>query len=347
MNVRGLLDILKAEDEFEGFIRAADEARARGVGDCVHLRGLIEFSNYCRKDCLYCGLRRSNAALPRYRMAPEEIVEAALEGARMGLGTVVLQSGEDVWYTAGIIEKIVGSIKEQSGLAVTLSVGDRIKREYALWRRAGADRYLLKHETSDEALHWTMRPGCGLGDRLRNLEWLMDLGYEVGSGIIVGLPGQGIESIARDVSFMRDLGVHMASAGPFIPHAQTPLKGCEPGSVDLTLRVIAAMRLELPWANIPATSALGTLDPLAQLTALGCGANVLMPDITPGPYRKMYEIYPGKVGSLETPAQSFARCRKIVESAGLAVGTGQGGCARLPGRAGRSMANDWIDRKDA
>ncbi|MGE5483924.1 MAG: [FeFe] hydrogenase H-cluster radical SAM maturase HydE [Ignavibacteriales bacterium] len=331
MNTGEMLEILKilvSERGHEALFESAAAERSRSVGDCVHLRGIVEFSNYCRRDCLYCGLRRSNTALPRYRMTPEEIVDAAVEGAGLGLGTIVLQSGEDPWYTAGVVADIVSSIKERAGVAVTLSLGERERHEYALWRQAGADRYLLKHETSDEALYWSMRPGCRLRDRLQRLEWLGELGYEVGSGIIIGLPGQALETIAGDIAFLRDFGVHMAAAGPFIPHAGTPLGNCRPGDVALTLRITAIMRLGLPWANIPATSALGTLDGTAQAAALSCGANVLMPDITPTQCRQMYEIYPGKVGSLETPAESVARCRRVVESAGLAIGTGPGGCAR-------------------
>ncbi len=332
MNEAEVIEMLTAGGAAEeALFASADSARSRNVGDCVQLRGLVEFSNYCRRDCLYCGLRRSNAGLPRYRMQPAEIVGAAVEGAQMGLKTVVLQSGEDAWYTGDIIAGIVSSIKERADVAVTLSVGEREKDEYALWKDAGADRYLLKHETSDRSLYSRMRPGCSLGDRLRRLEWLRDLGYEVGSGVIVGLPGQALESMARDILLLGQFGAHMASAGPFVPHGATPLGGYEPGSTQLTLRVVAAMRLALPWANIPATTALGTLQPGGQVRALRSGANVIMPNITPAHYRKMYEIYPAKVGSLETPAGSYRRCLEIVKSAGLAVGTGYGGCKRAEG----------------
>jgi biotin synthase len=318
----------------ERLFRAADSCRAETVGDGVRLRGLIEFSNVCRQDCLYCGLRRSNASLPRYRLEPGEIVEAAVRGAEMGLRTIVLQSGEDPWYDAGTIARIISSIKDRADVALTLSVGERDKSEYAEWKRAGASRYLLKHETSDARLFSELRPGRTLRDRLTRLEWLLDLGYEVGSGVIVGLPGQSLDSLARDVVLMREMRFHMASAGPFIPHERTPLGGSPPGSVDLALRTIAAMRLALPWANIPATTALGTLSPAARIRALRCGANVLMPNITPGAARARYEIYPRKNGDRETPEGAYRRCLDAVRSAGLEVGTGYGGCdaAREDGR---------------
>ncbi|NPV70220.1 MAG: [FeFe] hydrogenase H-cluster radical SAM maturase HydE [Firmicutes bacterium] len=336
-----------AADERDRLLAAADRVRSSERGDVVHFRGIIEFSNHCQQDCLYCGLRRSNTRVRRYRMTPEEIVEAAVAGSRLGLRTVVLQSGEDPWFTTDVLAGIISSIKHRAGVAITLSVGVRPKREYRAWRDAGADRYLLKFETSDDALFALMKPGCALKDRLRCLEWLRGLGYEVGSGIIVGLPGQTLDSIAGDVLLLRGLEVDMASAGPFIPHGDTPLGSLPAGSAELSLKVIAIMRLYLPWANIPATTALGTLGPLYRAEALRCGANVIMPNITPQRYRPDYEIYPGKAGSTEEPRESFNRLNRLVAGIGLTMAGGYGWSGRRREEktgGARYVPEDYQDR---
>ena len=278
----------------------ADAVRRAGVGEHVHIRGLIEFSNRCACDCLYCGLRHSNTALQRYLLSPETILRVAREAAEAGVDTVVLQSGEaplqKARVLAGIITDIKGiKTKEGSPLAVTLSVGERRREEYSLWREAGADRFLLKHETADAAVYAALHPGRTLAQRLRSLRRLRECGYAVGSGFMVGLPGQKPESLADDILLARELEVDMCGVGPFIPQTDTPLGRHAHGSVELSLRAMAVLRIALPKAHLPATTALATLAPdTGQREALRAGANVLMPSFTPSFWRDAYCLYDGK-----------------------------------------------------
>ncbi|NPV72001.1 MAG: [FeFe] hydrogenase H-cluster radical SAM maturase HydE [Firmicutes bacterium] len=302
----------------------ADEVRHRYVGDEVYLRGIIEFSNYCVRNCHYCGLRAANAGLQRYRMSLAETVGAAEKAARLGVGTVVLQSGEDPFWDAPALAEVVREIKRRTGLAVTLSVGDRPREDYALWREAGADRYLLKHETADPELFRGLRPGTTLADRLTCIRHLRELGYQVGSGNMVGLPGQTLASLADDIVLLQELDVEMAGIGPFIPHPQTPLAASSPGEVDLSLRVLAVARLAVPWAHIPATTALGTADPQGRQKALRCGANVVMPNVGPTGYRPLYQIYPGKICLDEMAEKCLICLGRMIGGLGRATGQGPG-----------------------
>ncbi|MQL51006.1 [FeFe] hydrogenase H-cluster radical SAM maturase HydE [Desulfofundulus thermobenzoicus] len=302
---------------------AADEMRRRHVGDDVHLRGIIEFSNYCRNNCLYCGLRRENRRVKRYRMEPVEITDAARQAVNMGFKTIVLQSGEDPYYNGDVLARIVSEIKELDA-AVTLSVGDRRREEYELWRRAGADRYLLKHETADPELFARLRPGTTLSQRLKRLYWLRELGYQVGSGNMVGLPGQTTEILAADLLLLKELDVEMAGIGPFIPHPETPLGKCPPGDWQLSLKVLAVARLLLPKAHLPATTALGTVHPRGREMGLKCGANVVMPDATPLQYRAHYQIYPGKAGLEADTRRILAELHKMIHSLGRRVAADYG-----------------------
>jgi len=324
---REILALLEGSEEpgrGDALFRAADEVRRRYVGDEVHLRGIIEFSNHCVRNCHYCGLRAGNRSLARYRMTPAEMVAIAERAAGLGLGTVVLQSGEDPYWDAQKLAAVIGEIKRRTGLAVTLSVGDRPREDYARWREAGADRYLLKHETADPDLFRRLRPGTTLGGRLQCLRDLRELGYQVGSGNMVGLPGQTLASLADDIVLLQELDVEMAGIGPFLPHPQTPLWRAQPGSVDLTLRVLAVARLALPWAHLPATTALGTADPEGRQKALRCGANVIMPNVGPTEYRPLYQIYPGKI-CLTDRAESCLVClHRMVRDLGRTVGRGPG-----------------------
>jgi biotin synthase len=295
-----IIGLLESEGEDrERLFFAADRTRAQYVGDAVHLRGIIEFSNYCIKNCLYCGLRKDNSKLERYRMSPDEILEAAAVGVQAGIKTIVLQSGEDPFFTGEILARLIGRLKDEHDVAVTAAFGDRSRSDYRLMRKAGADRYLLKHETADAALFATLRPGTTLDGRRKRLTWLKDLGFQVGSGNMVGLPWQTIETLAEDVLFMRDLDVEMAGIGPFIPNGDTPLAGCAGGSVDMTLKTLAVLRLLLPFAHLPATTALASIHPEGHQMALRHGANVVMPDITPVRYKKLYRIYPNKISITE------------------------------------------------
>jgi len=316
--------ISAGEEESAALFELADQVRSRCVGDEVHLRGIIEFSNYCSKNCLYCGLRRNNRNLSRYRMAPDEIIESARKAAGLGCKTIVLQSGEDDYYTAKLLAATVYLIKKEMDVAVTLSVGDRPREDYEIMREAGADRYLLKHETCDAELFARLRPGTSLAGRVEKLKWLDELGYQVGSGNMVGLPGQTVESLAGDIVLMRELGVEMAGIGPFIPNSQTPLGSYPGGTLSLTLKTLAAARLALPLVHLPATTAIGTIHPSGRNKALRSGANVIMPNMTPPAYRLSYQLYPGKTGLTDTPEESFFRAVKTIQDAGRRVGTGYG-----------------------
>lgn len=254
---------------------------ARAKGSLVHLRGLIEFSSECRRNCLYCGLRQANGGVARYCLSQEDILECAGNAVAGGCDTIVLQSGEGAADPYRLAE-LVARIKSGTGAAVTLSVGECPAWQYALWRDAGADRYLLRHETSDAALYGRLHPGYSLKSRLRCLDELRRLGYEVGTGFIVGLPWQRPESLADDIALAQSLGADMCGVGPFMPQAQTPLAAFPQGPVDLCLRVISVLRLALPRANLPATTALATADPAGGLkNGLLAGANVIMAGFTP------------------------------------------------------------------
>ena len=238
----------------------AHQCRLRHKGRHVHVRGLLEFSNVCRRNCRYCGLRHENRRLSRYSLSAAELLRAASQAVAAGVDTLVLQSGEmarnPLW-----LAQVVRGLKERFGLPVTLSVGEQPREWYALWREAGADRFLLKHETADARLYAALHPGYRLTDRLRALSWLAELGYEVGSGFMVGVPGQRPESLVDDILLVRDMRVAMCGAGPFVPQADTPLGRQPRGSTELCLRVMAVLRLALPWANLPATTALASLRP--------------------------------------------------------------------------------------
>jgi len=302
----------------------ADRVRRQTVGDAVHVRGIIEFSNFCRCNCLYCGLRRDNHRLARRRMSFEQIVETAVLAERLGLGTVVLQSGEDLWWTAEGVAELIAEIKRRTHLAVTLSLGEREAWEYALWREAGADRYLLKHETADPELYRRLHPGASFENRLECLETLAELGYQIGAGCIIGLPGQTPASLAADLRLLQCFEVHMAGLGPLIPHRDTPLAHAPTGSLAVTLNMLALARLLLPDLMLPATTALETAQPGGQLAGLKAGANVLMPNLTPRDQATLYEIYPGRPGPLRPVLAEVQRIQRVIKEAGRSVGRGPG-----------------------
>ena len=273
----------------------ADRIRHEFVGDGIHLRAIIEFSNFCSNDCQYCGLRRSNKGLGRLRMPGGDIVALCLRAAGLGFRTVVLQSGDDHFYDREQIVEIVRKVRTETGLAITLAIGERSEEDYRAFFTAGADRYLLKHETSDRELYERLDPGLSYDRRIACLRSLKKIGYQTGSGIMVGLPGQTLESIADDILLFRELDIDMIGCGPFIPHPKTPLARFGAGSAELTYRVVALARIVTRDTHIPATTALTTLrGNRARESALCRGANVVMPNITPQPYRRGYNIYPSK-----------------------------------------------------
>ncbi len=289
--------------------QAADRVRREFVGDGVYLRALIEFSNYCKNNCLYCGIRAGNVQVQRYRLSPAQIITTAKQAASYGYKTIVLQSGEDLWFDSDKLCDIISQIKKLD-VAITLSIGEKTREEYAAYRKAGADRYLLRIETTDKTLYEKLDPNMSWDNRVRCLHDLKDLGYEVGSGSLVGLPGQTVESLADDLLFFKKLPVDMAGIGPFIPHPQTPLADEKPdGHFEQALKMMAVMRLLLPDINIPATTAMETLHPQGRLLALQAGANVVMPNTTDTEYRPLYELYPGKI----CLGDSAGKCRGCVE----------------------------------
>jgi biotin synthase len=304
-------------------IEKADYIRALTVGSAVHLRGLIEFSSHCRNNCLYCGLRRDNRQLPRYRMTAAEIIAAAEHGAELGYKTVVLQSGEDPAFTGEMIAAIVREIKK-FGLVVTLSIGEREPAEYQLWRSAGAERYLMRHETADPILYDKLHPGQTLVKRLSLLQSLKELNYQVGTGFMVGLPGQTAETLLDDLELARQLDAEMVGIGPFIPHPGTPLGTNKSGTLEQTRIMVALTRIILPYVLIPATTALGSISPLGREAALGAGANVVMPNLTPRKYRADYQIYPNKICLGEEAAECRGCITKRITDIGRTVADGPG-----------------------
>lgn len=274
---------------------AADNIRREYVGDGVYLRGLIEFTNICKQTCKYCGIRRENANVERYRLSKDEILKIVQHGVENGFKTVVLQGGEDSFYSTDLMCEIIEAIKKYD-VALTLSIGERSFEDYAAFKAAGADRYLLRIETTDPILYENMHPGMSLQNRKQCLYNLKNLGFETGTGCLIGLPGQTVESLADDILFFKELNADMVGVGPFIPHPQTPLANEKYGSFDLALKVMAITRLLLPDINIPATTAMETLSPNGRNIALQSGANVFMPNITEGESPSKYEIYPNKAG---------------------------------------------------
>ena len=318
-----IINLLNTTDEKKLF-KKADDVRHQFVGDEVHLRGLIEFSNICRNNCLYCGIRKGNGKVIRYRLSEDEIINMARFAASMGFKTVVLQSGEDLQYNIKKMCYIIENIKKFN-VAVTLSIGERSFEEYKAFRQAGADRYLMRIETTDKDLYHKLDPDMSWERRHECLMMIKELGYELGSGIMVGLPGQTIESIADDLLYLKKIGIDMAGIGPFIPHPDTPLKDEKGGTLSLALRTMAVMRLLMKDINIPATTAMESLHPQGRIMALQAGANVVMPNVTEGEYRKFYELYPNKICVNEQPRQCRTCIAMKIESIGRKVGTGYGG----------------------
>lgn len=320
-----LIALLADEQHSEELFAAADRVRQKYVGDEIHLRGLIEFSNICRNNCCYCGLRRDNKKIERYRIDEETILKMAEHAQNMGLKTVVLQSGEDLFYSKERLINIIKGIKNL-GLALTLSIGE--KSDYHVYRETGADRFLLRIETTDKELYQRHDPGMSWENRVQCLYDIRAAGFEVGSGCLVGLPGQKIDSYADDILFFKKIDADMIGIGPFIPHPDTPLRDAEGGTLIMALKLMALTRLLLPDINIPATTAMETLAPDGQAKALQSGANVIMPNVTLTAYRQHYELYPGKPTTGYTPDESLQKLRNKIASLGRSVSEGDGASRR-------------------
>ena len=318
-----VIEILKDNSQNDWLFSLADKIRKENVGDEVHLRGLIEFSNICKRTCKYCGLRCENKDIDRYRIEPDDIIFYAQKAVDMGYKTIVLQSGEDEYYSRELLCKIIKGIKTLD-VALTLSIGERCFDDYKAFKVCGADRYLIRIETTDKELYKKMHPRMSFENRVRCLKDLGKLGYEVGTGCLVGLPGQTIESLANDILFFKEINADMVGIGPFIAHPHTPLKDCLNGDFTLALKVMALTRILLKNINIPATTAMETLNPNGRIIALQSGANVVMPNVTTTEYRAKYEIYPNKICINENPSQCFNCVSGKIRSIGRSVSTGYG-----------------------
>jgi biotin synthase len=325
----------------------ADRVRRARVGDEVHLRGLIEVSSHCVRHCLYCGLRAPAEGLERYRMDGGEILACALEAKRLGYGTVVLQAGEDPGLGRQAMADTIRAIKRDTALAITLSLGERSDDDLLAWREAGADRYLLRFETSDPVLYRRIHPSLpGVpSDRFAQLRRMRRMGYEIGTGVMVGIPGQTWDTLAADLLRFREFDMDMIGVGPFLPSPRTPLGAADiaaflaapeeqvPNDELTTLKAVALSRLVCPDANIPSTTALATLDRAqGRELALARGANVVMPNVTPAPYRIRYEIYPGKACVNETAAACQDCIEGRIRSLGRTLGRGPGGRTQMPSK---------------
>lgn len=320
----------------------ADGIRKDNVGDEVHLRGLIEISNYCCRQCGYCGLRSENRSIERYRMSAEEILECAGLAVKYGYGTVVMQAGEDYGIKTEWLADIVQRIKTETPLAVTLSLGERPDEDLVAWREVGANRYLLRFETSDPELYKLIHPTHAgrLSDRIAMLRRLHELGYEAGSGIMVGIPGQTYENVADDILTFRELDLDMIGIGPYIAHPATPLGVGEwtrpiapedqvPNTELITYKAVALTRIACPQANLPSTTALATINKaLGRELGLMRGANIVMPNLTPTKYRRLYEIYPAKACIDETSDECRVCLHGRITRIGRTVGKGAGGRRR-------------------
>lgn len=307
------------------FERAREVCHAH-YGKDVYIRGLIEFTNYCRNDCYYCGIRKSNHCLPRYRLTQEEILDCCRNGYRLGFRTFVLQGGEDLWFTRERLAALIHAIHgEFPDCAITLSVGEREKDEYQEYFNAGANRFLLRHETANEKHYRYLHPEeLSLSHRKDCLWNLRHIGYQVGSGIMVGSPGQTSAELAEDLLFLQELQPHMVGIGPFIPHKDTPFKEEKAGTLELTLFLLGLVRLMLPKVLMPATTALSTIHPDGRKMGILAGANVVMPNLSPQENRKLYSLYDNKRCMGDEAAEGLAMLKAEMEEIGYTIVSARG-----------------------
>ena len=315
--------ILLSDDPevLEYLFSKAREKKEEYYGKKVFIRGLIEFTNHCRNNCYYCGIRRDNKSAVRYRLSDEEILSCCDNGYSLGFRTFVLQGGEDGYFTDERMADIVGAIrKKYPDCAITLSIGEREKDSYKLFFDAGADRYLLRHETADKVHYGSLHPKeMSYDHRMQCLKDLRDIGYTVGCGMMIGSPGQTMEHIIKDLLFIREFKPEMVGMGPFIPHHDTMYADEKAGSVDLTLKLIGVIRLMLPSVLLPATTALGTLDPEGREKGIMAGANVLMPNLSPVNVREKYTLYDNKICMGEEAAECIRCLKERVSKTGYEI----------------------------
>jgi len=329
-----LLGLDKKED-MEKLFKKADEVREEYIGDDVFIRGILEFSNYCKNDCIYCGIRKSNSKLKRYRIDAQEIVKIAENAVNnLGFKTVLLQSGEDDFYTTEIVENLIKDILKKCDCRVALSIGETRIEEYERFYEAGAKRCLIRFETSNKEIFEKLHPPDSITKnsfekRIDLLKKLKKIGYQVGTGPMIGLPGQSVSDLAEDILFYNKLNINMAGMGPFICHHDTPLKGSLDGSFEMSLKMIAITRIVCKDIFISATTALQTLNKInGRELALKSGANLLMPNVTPKKYREHYQLYPNKVCIYESPYDCSNCVKGVVKSVGREIGEGYGDTIR-------------------
>ena len=309
------------KDAAELLRKRADETRQRYYGKKVFLRGLIEISSYCKNNCLYCGIRRSNTDADRYRLSREDILSCCENGYGLGFRTFVMQGGEDSFFTDDFLCPLIKEIKEKyQDCAVTLSLGERSYESYKLLREAGADRYLLRHEAASQELYSKLHPEeMSLENRKKCLFQLKELGYQTGAGFMVGAPFQTTEHIIADLRFLQELKPQMIGIGPFIPHHNTPFADRAGGTLELTLRLLGILRLMFPRVLLPATTALGTVAPNGRELGLQTGCNVVMPNLSPVKVRKKYDLYDNKICTGEEAAECRGCLQKRIASAGYEI----------------------------
>ena len=325
-----LLKLLSTNEYDSELHTLADEVRCEIYGEDVYIRGLIEISNYCKNDCYYCGIRRGNKSAVRYRLTKDDILACCEEGYKLGFRTFVMQGGEDPYYTDDVMCGIVSAVRERySDCAITLSLGERSYESYLALYNAGANRYLLRHETANAEHYGKLHPqSMNLQNRKDCLFNLKEIGYQVGSGFMVGSPYQTTENLVEDLRFLQKLSPDMIGIGPYVTHAQTPFASFENGSVELTLRLLSVLRLMFPYVLLPSTTALGTLHPQGRELGLKAGANVVMPNLSPVKVRKLYELYENKICTGEEAAQCRGCLEKRVEAAGYKIVTDIGNVKR-------------------
>ncbi|MBQ7545791.1 MAG: [Clostridia bacterium] len=325
-----MLSVLRTDAFDDALFAAADAVRQRVYGKAVFVRGLIEFTNYCKNDCYYCGIRCSNKEIQRYRLDKETILACCANGYTLGYRTFVLQGGEDPYFTDARICDLVQAIRTSfPDCAITLSIGEKSRDSYRAFYEAGANRYLLRHETADNAHYASLHPASlSAENRKRCLFDLKEIGYQVGSGFMVGSPGQTAENLLADLRFLQKLDPDMIGIGPFIPAQNTPFANENAGSLALTLRLLAVLRLLFPHALLPATTALGTIHPQGREMGLRAGANVVMPNLSPTETREKYALYDNKLCTGEEAAECRACLETRVRTAGYEIVTDRGDVRR-------------------
>lgn len=310
--------------------KRADEVRRKYYGNKVFLRGLIEISSYCKNDCLYCGIRRSCKSAERYRLDRQQILDCADIGYKLGLRTFVMQGGEDAFFTDDYMCGIISELRQRyPDCAITLSLGERSAESYRKMKEAGADRYLLRHETASQELYSKIHPAeMRLDNRIKCLYNLKETGFQTGSGFMVGVPFQTADDIIKDIRFLQELQPHMIGIGPFIPHKDTPFRNEKGGTLSLTLRLLGILRLMFPKVLLPATTALGTISPVGRELGLKTGCNVIMPNISPEDARKKYNLYDNKLISGGETAEGISLLKAEIEAAGYKIADERGDCVK-------------------